>query len=265
MNKFNQIMELLKTQYTIKYRFFLGLGVFSYIIILFLGLDVEILWSILKYFGFSQEMCIYLNPGLKIRDYIVIIGIMAAMFINIYVGTFFIISDYIGKKRDFFLLPYNISVKIISIFVYGFSWIIINVICAIGAFYLVTLGIENINLGILYFLNANWLYILISIGGAVLLMTQIIGFITIFTLIKTEKSWFVNLIIFWVLVLIFALFNEFVVKWFIIDYILKAALNNIQHDYIAIALREDYIPSIFSLGLLSSILVYISRNVGIKE
>ncbi|BDU50821.1 hypothetical protein [Haliovirga abyssi] len=117
-NKLKQIYCLLKMNIKIEHKRILILGVFSYVAIVILSFlnPITVDWVFrVNYFTAMSKI-----------DMFIIIGAKIAWIFNISAGVFFMLKNFIREKRYFYLLPFDLDVKIYSVYLYSFIWIILN-------------------------------------------------------------------------------------------------------------------------------------------
>lgn len=205
-----QILTILKLNFKLKYKTFLGLGVFIY-----LGVA---LFAILNPTIFGLIGSAYSDPKFSNTEMILMVGFVLAFITNIFLLIHPITDGFTGKKRDFFLLPYDYYAKISALAIYLVSWIAINLfsgaICLLlGMFRHIRwdmLTIPNMLEFISVLIKNNGFHLIEAMFWIVCMLAFYVLFIIVYSLIKFEKGSFKNSILITLMIIIYSFFGNLV-------------------------------------------------------
>jgi len=112
-----QFIDLLKSNFRINNKFVLKFGIFSYLAIIVLVFLNPIMTNDIRESS-SLDYAIKLS----------LIGVMIGVFFNLSIGTVYIIKRFFRNRRWFYLLPFDLDIKIYNLYFYAIFWAILNLI-----------------------------------------------------------------------------------------------------------------------------------------
>lgn len=185
MSYSKQVFKILSSKLKANRRNLLINGMLVYIVLLIL---IVMNPTLLKYiFVISSEDETALN-------YIILFGSYLAYILNITLGSYKIIIEFIRKKREYLLMPFDILPKLHSIYYFTFIWIFLNTVITI-LLTVITLTLISIKEGMLlelykqiYSAMENIERVIFNYGFNLFFITiSLISAVAIMTFFKKEK------------------------------------------------------------------------------
>ena len=166
-NKISQFLNLFKIKFKINYKYYLMVAVLSYLFV-FLGAWMLPVLKMSKIFNISSSF-----SNVELATYAFFIFSTIVYFMNTLLLSPRYVSKIIDDKSKYYLLPFDLSVKNFTLFVFyflwvGTNWIIYSVILLLFKIFMkakegmpitINNGLSNLSSGILFFLAYGGLII----------------------------------------------------------------------------------------------------------